>query len=215
MSIEGSITDSITVSKNPNIIINKTNTKQDIEDLEEKPDRFPNKNEVIDFFMAQKELKPSEAESQAESFYAHFSEIGEKSASFDWREEAKIWQSKISGFKGEKNQNMSKCSSKGEKSQKSKVNGKITRFKPPTIEEVDAYCKSRNNGIDAEHFVAHYEANGWMRGKTKIKDWRACIRTWELNNGNNKNSNNEQQSGITESLARSVAEGIARGNYQE
>jgi len=56
------------------------------------------------------------------------------------------------------------------------------RFKPPTVSEVSEYCESRNNGIDAEHFVSHYEANGWMRGKAKIKDWKACVRTWEKNN---------------------------------
>ena len=53
------------------------------------------------------------------------------------------------------------------------------RFTPPTIDEVLAYCFERNNLIDAEAFVNHYQANGWMRGKNKIKDWKACMRTWE------------------------------------
>jgi hypothetical protein len=53
------------------------------------------------------------------------------------------------------------------------------QFVPPTVEEVAAYCAERKNGIDAEKFVSHYAASGWMRGKTKIKDWKACISTWE------------------------------------
>lgn len=53
------------------------------------------------------------------------------------------------------------------------------RFKPPTVEEVAAYCRERGNNVDPQQFVDHYESNGWMRGKTKIKDWRACVRTWE------------------------------------
>jgi len=53
------------------------------------------------------------------------------------------------------------------------------KFKPPTLEEVQTYCKERNNKVDAETFIDHYTANGWFRGKTKVKDWRACVRTWE------------------------------------
>ena len=53
------------------------------------------------------------------------------------------------------------------------------RFTPPTLEEVRDYCHERKNGIDPQKFIDHYEANGWIRGKTKIKDWKACVRTWE------------------------------------
>lgn len=58
---------------------------------------------------------------------------------------------------------------------------KSKRFTPPTVEEVRAYCEERHNGIDAQAFVDHYAASGWMRGKTPIKDWKACVRTWERN----------------------------------
>jgi len=53
------------------------------------------------------------------------------------------------------------------------------RFAPPSVEEVGAYCLERGNGIDPSAFIDHYAANGWMRGKNKIKDWKACVRTWE------------------------------------
>ena len=52
-------------------------------------------------------------------------------------------------------------------------------FTPPTVDEVKAYCTERHNKVDAENFVDHYATNGWFRGKTKIKDWKACVRTWE------------------------------------
>jgi hypothetical protein len=58
---------------------------------------------------------------------------------------------------------------------------KSKRFVPPTVEEVAAYCGERHNGIDPQAFVDHYAASGWMRGKSLIKDWRACVRTWEKN----------------------------------
>ena len=60
------------------------------------------------------------------------------------------------------------------------------RFKKPTLEEVKEYCEERNNGIDAETFINFYESKGWMVGKNKMKDWKACIRTWERNRKPNK-----------------------------
>lgn len=55
------------------------------------------------------------------------------------------------------------------------------RTMPPTVDEVAAFCLERENGIDAQDFVDHYQANGWMRGKSKLKDWKAAVRTWEKN----------------------------------
>lgn len=57
----------------------------------------------------------------------------------------------------------------------------VSRFVPPSVEEVAAYCRERGNTVDAELFIDHYTANGWMRGRTKLKDWRAAVRTWERN----------------------------------
>lgn len=72
---------------------------------------------------------------------------------------------------------------------------KSKRFIPPTLEEVKAYCEERKNDIDPQQFLDHYEANGWMRGKNKIRDWKACVRTWEGNCYNKappKKSNSEK-----------------------
>lgn len=66
----------------------------------------------------------------------------------------------------------------------SKSPPKTTRFKKPTIEEIKNYCESRGNQINPIKFFDHYESNGWVRGKTKIKDWKACVRTWEQNQTN-------------------------------
>lgn len=62
-----------------------------------------------------------------------------------------------------------------------------THFEPPSIAEVEAYCKQRHNGIDARRFVDYYTANGWRVGKGKMRDWRASVRSWERN-GVNDNS---------------------------
>lgn len=53
-------------------------------------------------------------------------------------------------------------------------------FSAPTIDEVRAYCRERNNDVDAERFVDYYAARGWMlKNGIKVKDWKACVRTWE------------------------------------
>lgn len=54
-----------------------------------------------------------------------------------------------------------------------------TRFTPPTVEEVTAYCRERGNSVDAERFVNFYASKGWKVGSEPMKDWKACVRTWE------------------------------------
>ena len=77
---------------------------------------------------------------------------------------------------------------------------------PPSIEDVKAYCEERGNDVDPERFVNFYESKGWMVGKNKMKDWQACVRTWEKkersSNGkqhNAKNQNTDQAKGKSDS----------------
>ena len=52
-------------------------------------------------------------------------------------------------------------------------------FKKPTLDEVKNYCILRKNNIEAESFIDFYESKDWLIGKNKMKDWKACVRTWE------------------------------------
>lgn len=61
-------------------------------------------------------------------------------------------------------------------------------FSPPTVEEVRKYCSERGNNVDPEVFVDFYESKGWMIGKSKMKDWKAAVRTWERSEGRKKGS---------------------------
>ena len=60
-------------------------------------------------------------------------------------------------------------------------NNKGKNFIPPTVDEVKEYCQERKNNVDPEVFVDFYTAKGWCVGKNKMKDWKACVRTWERN----------------------------------
>ena len=62
---------------------------------------------------------------------------------------------------------------------------KNKRFKPPTVEEVAAYIREKGYRINAEQFIDYYESNGWMVGKSHMKDWKATVRNWERRRQNN------------------------------
>ena len=53
------------------------------------------------------------------------------------------------------------------------------RFTAPTVEDVTAYCRERNNRVDPQRFVDFYASKGWKVGSTPMKDWKAAVRTWE------------------------------------
>jgi hypothetical protein len=59
------------------------------------------------------------------------------------------------------------------------VKEKPSRFSPPSVEEVRAYCQERGNKVDPEAFVAFYESKGWKIGNTPMKSWKASVITWE------------------------------------
>ena len=65
-----------------------------------------------------------------------------------------------------------------EKDKKEKVAG-APRFVKPTVEEVRDYCRERGNDVNPESFVDFYESKGWKVGSNPMKDWKACVRTWE------------------------------------
>lgn len=54
-------------------------------------------------------------------------------------------------------------------------------FIKPTVEEIQNYCKERNNRVNPEQFYDYYESKGWFVGKSKMKDWKSAVRTWERN----------------------------------
>lgn len=56
---------------------------------------------------------------------------------------------------------------------------KRENFQKPTVAEIQEYCAERGNGIDAENFFDFYQSKGWKVGTTPMKDWKACVRTWE------------------------------------
>lgn len=80
-----------------------------------------------------------------------------------------------------------------EKKEEQKEVGRTSKkFTPPTLEEVNAYCLERKNNINPQQWIDHYISNGWMVGKTKMKDWKAAVRTWERNDYGGNNGRTEK-----------------------
>lgn len=79
---------------------------------------------------------------------------------------------------------------------------------PPSVEMVRAYCEERDNNIDPQAFVDHYESNGWMVGRTKMKDWQASVRTWEKNHKHDPPRKTEPTFDVEKHLREMQEEGL-------
>lgn len=62
--------------------------------------------------------------------------------------------------------------------------GHSQKFVKPTIEQIAEYCSERKNGIDPQNFFDFYESKGWKVGNQSMKNWKACVRTWERREAN-------------------------------
>jgi len=67
------------------------------------------------------------------------------------------------------------------KNDKNEKNEKKVRniFIAPSLEEVADYIQEKGYSISPEQFLNYYTSNGWMVGKTKMKDWKSAIRYWQ------------------------------------
>ncbi len=69
---------------------------------------------------------------------------------------------------------------------------RASRFTPPSVEEVRVYCAERKNSVDPERFVDFYASKGWLVGKSRMKDWRAAVRSWERSDSQQKMTNKDK-----------------------
>jgi len=70
-----------------------------------------------------------------------------------------------------------------------KVKGKFIK---PSLQDLKDYCKEKGYNIDCEYFLDHYNANGWLVGKNKMKDWKATLRNWHRNKDKFNNGKSEK-----------------------
>ncbi len=126
------------------------------------------------------------------NFERHNGETAKKRALKNKRQ-AKWRQNKDAKVDTPASTNASTREEKRRNKEKDKKESHSPRFTPPTVDQVRKYVETREVKIDPQVFVDHYETNGWFRGKTKIKDWKACVRTWEKNRTPNPQAGNISQ----------------------
>ena len=88
-------------------------------------------------------------------------------------------------------------------------------FSPPSLSDVKDYCLSRNNLVDVNTFFDFYASKGWMVGKNKMKDWKACVRTWEKRDGANNGQYQQSPAKRGQSLSKSERRDEAARRYLE
>lgn len=53
-------------------------------------------------------------------------------------------------------------------------------FHPPTLSQLEAYCREMGFQIDGQSFLDYYASNGWMVGQNPMRDWQAAVRRWQM-----------------------------------
>jgi hypothetical protein len=73
-------------------------------------------------------------------------------------------------------------------------NPKVKNAIPKNLEEVETYFLEKEKPkSEANKFFNHYEANGWLVGKNKMKNWRAAANNWMANIGKYNNSHQKEK----------------------
>lgn len=93
---------------------------------------------------------------------------------------------------------------KEEDKEDKKKKKKYIKFVPPTFDEVQAYCESRGNKVNAKQFFDFYDCSNWIDSTGKeVKNWKQKVITWENNQKKKVGAN-----GIAVSENKSDLEGV-------
>ena len=81
---------------------------------------------------------------------------------------------------------------RGEDTKGKDISKSHSRFKSPTIEEVESlFLEKQSTKEEAFSFWNFYESKGWMVGKNKMKNWKSAVVGWiSRNKTNNTNKTN-------------------------
>lgn len=91
---------------------------------------------------------------------------------------------------------------------------KAAKARPTSASEVSEYALTFDFILDGQAFIDHYEANGWMRGNSKIKCWKACVRTWKARESKQVATKKTNGNAQWEQLISKLGE-VGRDEYPE
>lgn len=62
------------------------------------------------------------------------------------------------------------------------INKEKRVFSKPSLSDIESFINEGSFNVCGAAFYDYYEANGWLVGKVKMKDWKAAIRNWHRRN---------------------------------
>lgn len=88
------------------------------------------------------------------------------------------------------------------------------KFLPPSLPEVLSYMKEihvHNPEHESNQFLNYHSSKGWIVGRSKMKDWKAAVRTWKGNQDKwnpkpveSKPNRDEERAAILRGIKRGV-----------
>lgn len=99
-----------------------------------------------------------------------------------------------------------KYQGKGEGKDKGKGKGKgkgdkqrAGAFTPPSLQDVEDYCRERGNRVDAKKFYDYFTEGNWTDAKgQKVKNWKQKVLTWEKYSGGDTDVRDRASNGTGE-----------------
>jgi hypothetical protein len=73
-------------------------------------------------------------------------------------------------------------------------------FAPPSLENVQTFITEKGLQVNPEEFWLHYQSNGWMIGKAKMKSWKAAVCKWSIKKANENPDGLDQYRGQVQTL---------------
>ena len=96
------------------------------------------------------------------------------------------------------------------------VKGGKKSFVPPTLEEVEDYCKERNSPVDPKQFWEYFDAGNWIDSKgQKVRSWKQKLITWEKGGYGSAGANNKPGSSERDRKSQEVARKYAGRDFYD
>lgn len=93
-------------------------------------------------------------------------------------------------------------------STKDKKKSTKKKFVPPTLEEIQAYCESRNSDVDPKKFFEYYQEGNWKDAKgNPVKNWKQKLITWEGRQKKPKTGPIQEEEDVWDKIIREEREG--------
>ena len=146
---------------------------------------LPSENDMIDAMFLMIKSKLDEDSASYEETVKKRSEAGKKGMEKRWKDNKDITEdnnviAKDNTVKEGVTNITDSVSVSVSDSVSDKDKKKRVRFTPPTLEEVEAYCKKRNSPVNPKDFFEYFDTGHWIDSKgDPVRNWKQKLITWE------------------------------------